>query len=209
MYRKLNTASSIRTSKIFHQANSHLMNLNSHQEENSSFEEKLFANKQQVTKAFYEQNLGLIPYGCHRYGLSKEETYDAYVDSIMIALDQVQHGKFRGECAIETYLFQIFRFRCLRAVKRAVSTSVKGETIHLTDPVSTDPDPQSQLEMSETLDHLKRQCNRLNKHFWQILEDLILKGYNLEEIAERVGLKSGACVASVKWRYLKQLRASA
>ncbi|MEM7371967.1 MAG: sigma-70 family RNA polymerase sigma factor [Bacteroidota bacterium] len=161
------------------------------------------------TSEFFEQNLGLIPYGCHRYGLSREDAYDVYVDSVVEVLTQLQDGRFRGECAIETYLFQVFRFRCIKALRGKATLPKPTNFVPLVDRTSADPGPESSLEIRDALDQLKSHCDKLNHRLWQILEDLIIKGYDLEEIAQRVGLKSGACVASVKWRYMKRLRLGA
>ncbi|MEM7374699.1 MAG: sigma-70 family RNA polymerase sigma factor [Bacteroidota bacterium] len=168
-----------------------------------AFTDKRFA------KELFEQNLGLVPYGCHRYGLSPEDAYDVYVDSVVEVLAQLQDGRFRSECALETYLFQIFRFRCIKALRGKAALPKPVSFVSLVDRSSSDPGPESSLEIRDALDQLKSRCDRLNHRLWKILEDLIIKGYDLEEIAQRVGLKSGACVASVKWRYMKRLRLGA
>lgn len=168
-----------------------------------AFTDKRFA------KEFFEQNLGLVLYGCHRYGLSREDAYDVYVDCVVAVLGQLRDGSFRGECAVETYLFQIFRFRCIKSLRGKAAFPKPASFVPLVDRTSSDPGPESSLEIRDAIDQLKSRCDKLNIRLWQILEDLIIKGYDLEEIAQRVGLKSGACVASVKWRYMKRLRLGA
>ncbi|MEM7372549.1 MAG: sigma-70 family RNA polymerase sigma factor [Bacteroidota bacterium] len=163
---------------------------------------------ERFAQQFYEEHLGLIPYGCHRYSISQDQALDAYSDSVADVLSQVRTGKFRKECALDTYLFRLFNNRCIKFLRNRQAAKRAGVQLPLGDSSSSDPTPYQQLEDKDAIIHLKAICQELNPRLWQILEELFLKGSNLEEIALKLGFKTPASVASIKWRHLKQLQQS-
>lgn len=132
--------------------------------------------------------------------------YDAYLDSLVDVIKQLQSGQFRQECSLETYLFQIFNNLCMKQIRDRQRLKRSGEYLPLIDHVSSNPDPHSKLEIKDLLKHLKDYADQIHGNLWQILEDSLVQGYDQEEIAKRLSLKSGRTVASIKWRSLKQLQ---
>lgn len=158
------------------------------------------------TQKFYELHLGLIAYGCHRYNLSKLSSQDAYADSVAELFRQVSTEQFRGDCSLDSYLFTIFNNRCRNLCRHHRAQKRTGQEVPLADETSSRPNPHRALEDSEAITQIKQACNSLHPRLWHILDAQCIQGYSTAEIAQRLGFRSGATVASVKWRYAKQLQ---
>lgn len=158
------------------------------------------------TRKFYEQHLGLIPYACHRYGLSKFSAQDVYGDSVAELFKQISTEQFRGDCSLDSYLFTLFNHRCRNVCRSHRAQKRTGQAVTLSDRISANPTPHQALEDTETIKQIKQACNSLHPRLWQILDAQCIQGYNTTEIAQALGFQSGATVASVKWRYTQQLQ---
>lgn len=161
---------------------------------------------ERFAQQFYEEHLGLISYGSHRYKIPYELALDAYSDSVADVFSQITNGSFRQECKLDTYLFRLFNNRCIKVLRGAQAAKRSGEETTLGDPCAATPTPLQQLEDRDTIQHVQAICHELNPRLWSILEELFVKGSDLEEIANKLGFKTAATVASVKWRHLKQLQ---
>ena len=114
------------------------------------------------------------------------DSWDLVQDGMERLLVQLRAGKFQGECALDTYLYQICRFRWKEMCRSKYRGMERLEEGHCKDELEEDSVllPLLALERSQTmgqlLDSLPGKCG-------QILRQYYFKGYSLESIAIRLG----------------------
>jgi RNA polymerase sigma factor (sigma-70 family) len=79
--------------------------------------------------------------GMRKHRLSEEEAFDAYSDSVLVAIESISNESFKGESSLKSYLYKIFHNKCVdlfrknstnkNSVNRA--QSINEELFHLTD----------------------------------------------------------------------------
>src|SRR6185437_14811642 len=57
---------------------------------------------------FYLRYEYFIGQGCRKYRLSTEDSFSAYSDALLSAIQNIAAGRFDGSCSLKTYLFKIF-----------------------------------------------------------------------------------------------------
>lgn len=160
--------------------------------------------REQAANQLFKQFQGLIPFALKRHKLSQEEAFDAYSDSILALVRQVGRGDFKGESKLSTYLNGIFFRKCVDQLRKKTTYSLNDDSIP--DVVDTAPDPGQQLETLSELKNLKQLMQKLSESCQQILMLRYYWGYeNMEEIAEKLGLKNANTAGSLRHRCMKQL----
>jgi RNA polymerase sigma factor (sigma-70 family) len=71
--------------------------------------------------------------GMSKLGLSEEESFNAYSDSVLAAIEKISNGTFEGRSSLKTYLYQIFHNKCVDLLRK---NSTNKSSIHRTDSIS-------------------------------------------------------------------------
>jgi len=69
--------------------------------------------------------------GMSKLGLS--ESFNAYSDSVLAAIEKISNGTFEGRSSLKTYLYQIFHNKCVDLLRK---NSTNKSSIHRTDSIS-------------------------------------------------------------------------
>lgn len=162
--------------------------------------------RQKLATQIYQQYMGYVYKGQKRYKLSLEDARDAYADAVTGVCRHIREGRFRGESKLSTYLFKSFSNRCVDKIRRLTSNS----NVEWDELVPTMPDKAKtmiqELVIREDTERLLSLMDELGDNCKKILIDSEYYGFNMEEIAERIGFKNAASVSSMKYRCLNKLK---
>ena len=158
-----------------------------------------------ATSQLLDQHIYFVKKLSKQFHQPEEQVLDAYTDALMLLLDHIISGRFRGESQLSTYLYQILFNKCRDLLKRP-STN----TIELND-WTENLEKSSQSYLIEFLEKeevstLHLYMDKIGSTCKQILLDWGYWGYNMEEIAERVGLENADQAKKRKYKCLQKLK---
>ena len=148
--------------------------------------------------------------GMHKYALQEEDAFDAYSDSVLVAIQKICNGSFEGRSSLKTWLFQIFQNKCVDLIRKKTTNK---SSIHKTAPVSdmlfqlSDAAKtiiQQLMERSD-IDLLKKKLNELGIKCRELLL-LSADGYSDKELSVQLEYKSADVVKTSRLRCLEKLR---
>ena len=150
--------------------------------------------------------------GCNKYSITEEESFDAYADAVLSAIDTITKGQFENRSTIKTYLFKIFHNKCVDLIRKK-TTNKMG--IHQTATISemmTGLSDSSKSILQKLIDQadyvqLKQKLEMLGEKCRQLLT-LFAEGYTDKEIAAETEYKTGEVVKTSRIRCLEKLRLS-
>ena len=151
-----------------------------------------------------------IQRGMQKYSLPEEEAFDAYADAVLSAIDTITKGSFAGLSTLKTYLFGIFRNKCVDLLrKKTTNRSSVHRTVSITDMLFYISDSgktviQRLIEQADR-DTLKKKLNELGHACRQLLL-LSAEGNTDRQIAELTEYKTAAVVKTSRLRCLERLR---
>lgn len=148
--------------------------------------------------------------GIRNYSLTREDSFDAYSDTILSAIGSINDGSFEGRSSLKTWLFRIFQNKCVDLLRKK---STNKYSVHNTQEISGMlnmlPDNarnivQQLLERTDMdllmrrLQELGEQCKRMLL-FWA-------DGYPDKEIAGMLEYKTADVVKTSRLRCMEKLR---
>ncbi len=133
----------------------------------------------------------------------QEDALDVFQDALIVLVNNIERGVFKGDSNIKTYLFSIGRRKWYKCFNKKIRLSELNEKfsslprVHAEDPWQTTLGDERNVLIGQLMDRLKEK----NK---QILL-LWMEGYNMTEIAKRLGLKNAQVARNYKSRAMKEL----
>ena len=152
-----------------------------------------------------------IKKGMQKYSLGEEDAFDAYADAVLSAIETITRGSFAGLSSLKTYLFGIFRNKCVDLLrKKATNRGSVHRTLSITDMLLYISDTgktviQRLVEQADR-DMLKKKLNEMGDACRQLLL-LSAEGNTDKQIAELTDYKTAAVVKTSRLRCLEKLRA--
>ncbi len=151
------------------------------------------------------QHLGFIGSMRKKTGIDKEEDLvDAYTDALMMVIDHIVSGRFKGESKISTYLYSIFYNKCrdLKKKKSTYYTEIEEWMVSKNWPHS---DVLKEMVTIEEVNSLYTTMDEMGHPCQGILMDWGYWGYTMEEIAQRSGLETADQAKKKKYKCLQKL----
>lgn len=151
-----------------------------------------------------------IQEGMRKHSLTEDEAFDAYSDTILLAIRSITEGSFRGESGLNTYLHSIFRHKCVDNFRKRSSNKQKvHQTIAITDLLHGLPDKDKTVVEALMLKYdwelLRERLNQLGEKCTKLLL-LTNDGYSTQEVQEALGFKSADVVKTSRLRCLDKLK---
>ena len=161
---------------------------------------------ERATQRLYHQFQGLIGFGQRVYQLDLAASQDVFTDTIVAVVQQVKDNRFRQECTLGSYIHQIYRNRCAKYLRKQQALKRQAQQVEWFEMSSGEASPLCQIESQEALDKWEARFHRISLKCRNLLWDSLVEGYPPQEVKERHQLSSAASVATLKCRYLKQVR---
>ncbi len=148
--------------------------------------------------------------GINKFSLSEDESFDAYSDSILSAINKILSHSFEGRSTLKTWLFQIFHNKCVDLVrKKTTHKRSVFNTIVITDVFYSLSDSAKLVieKMAEKNDweKLRQKLNELGDNCRKLLQ-YWAEGFPDKEIAVLVEYKTAEVVKTTRLRCLEKLR---
>ena len=151
-----------------------------------------------------------IKEGIRKYSLSEDESFDAYSDTILSAIQKIINRSFEGRSSLKTWIFQIFHNKCVDLLrKKSTNKNSVHQTLEITDllhllsdsarsVVQRMMDNSDRALLGQRLKEIGEQCRKLLL-FWA-------DGYPDKEIVVLMEYKTADVVKTSRLRCMEKLR---
>ncbi len=148
--------------------------------------------------------------GMTKHALSEDESFDAYSDTILAALENIRNEHFEARASLKTYLYQIFHNKCVDLLRKRTTNknsvhrpeSISDRLMLLTDTarsvVQKMMDQADWNLLREKLNQLEEKCRQMLTYWGD--------NYSDKEIAALLGYKTADVVKTSRLRCLDRLR---
>jgi RNA polymerase sigma factor (sigma-70 family) len=148
--------------------------------------------------------------GMTKHALSEDESFNAYSDTILAALENINKASFESRASLKTYLYQIFHNKCVDLLRKRTTNknsvhrpeAISDRLMHLSDSarsvVQKLIDQADWNRLREKLNELEEKCRQILM-FWG-------ENYNDKEIATLLQYKTADVVKTSRLRCLEKLR---
>lgn len=166
--------------------------------------------KRKAEDALFNRFAYFIKEGIKKYELQEDESFDAYSDTILHAIDNIRKGHFENRSALKTYLYRIFINKCVDLLRKKTTnknsvhhtSSVSDMLLLIADPAKTIV--QQLIERTDR-DALKNRLLELGENCRKLLT-LFADGYNDKEVSVLLEYRSADVVKTSRLRCLDKLR---
>ena len=167
-------------------------------------------NKRKGEDELFSRFAYFIKVGIDRYNIKEDDSFDAYSDTILSAIDSIRSGLFESRSSLKTYLFKVFHNKCVDIVRKNTTnkssvnhtTAIDTMLMQLSD--SAKSVVQQIIEQSD-FDEMKRRLSELGENCRSLLT-MFAEGYADKEIALLMEYKSAEVVKTSRLRCLDKLR---
>jgi len=148
--------------------------------------------------------------GMTKHALSEDESFDAYSDTILAALQNIKGAQFEARASLKTYLYQIFHNKCVDLLRKRTTNK---NSVHRPDSISerllliSDTarsvvqkliDQADWKLLREKLNQLEEKCRQLLLYWGD--------NYSDREIASLLQYKTADVVKTSRLRCMERLR---
>jgi RNA polymerase sigma-70 factor (ECF subfamily) len=148
--------------------------------------------------------------GKTKHALSEDESFDAYSDTILAAVENIRNAHFEARASLKTYLYQIFHNKCVDLLRKRSTNknsmhrpeSISDKLLHISDTarsvVQKLIDKADWNLLREKLNQLEDKCRQLLMYWGE--------NYSDKEIASILQYKTADVVKTSRLRCLERLR---
>jgi RNA polymerase sigma-70 factor (ECF subfamily) len=148
--------------------------------------------------------------GITKHALSEDESFDAYSDTILAALQNIKNAHFEARASLKTYLYQIFHNKCVDLLRKRTTNK---NSVHRPDSISErllliSDSARSVVQklidqadwklLREKLNQLEDKCRQLLLYWGD--------NYSDREIASLLQYKTADVVKTSRLRCMERLR---
>jgi len=167
-------------------------------------------DKRRSEEQLFNRFAYFIREGMTKHALSEDESFNAYSDTILAALENISNTHFEARASLKTYLYQIFHNKCVDLLRKKStnkysvhqSESISDKLMLLSDTarsvVQKLIDKADWNLLREKLNQLEDKCRQLLMYWGE--------NYSDKEIATRLQYKTADVVKTSRLRCLEKLR---
>jgi RNA polymerase sigma factor (sigma-70 family) len=167
-------------------------------------------DKRGIEEQLFNRFAYFVREGMTKHALSEDESFNAYSDTILAALDNIYKDNFEARASLKTYLYQIFHNKCVDLLRKKATNKnsvnrpevISDRLMQLSDSarsvVQTLIDKADWQRLREKLNELEEKCRQILM-FWG-------ENYSDREIASFLQYKTADVVKTSRLRCLERLR---
>jgi RNA polymerase sigma factor (sigma-70 family) len=167
-------------------------------------------DKRRSEEQLFNRFAYFIREGMTKHALSEDESFNAYSDTILAALENIRNTHFEARASLKTYLYQIFHNKCVDLLRKRTTNknsvnrpeTISDKLMLLSDTarsiVQKLIDKADWNLLKEKLNQLEEKCRQLLM-FWG-------ENYSDREIASLLHYKTADVVKTSRLRCLERLR---
>ncbi|HEX6428814.1 MAG TPA: RNA polymerase sigma factor [Niastella sp.] len=169
-------------------------------------------NRRRAEEELFKQYNYFIKEGIRKYALTEDESFDAYSDTILVAIENIMAGSFQNRSSIKTWLFQIYHNKCVDLIRKKTTNKYSvHNTRCVTDMLHNLSDSAKgivqQLAEKTDWETLIKKLNELGENC-RLLLMYWAEGLSDKQIASSMTYKSADVVKTSRLRCLEKLRQS-
>lgn len=151
-----------------------------------------------------------IQEGMRKHTLTEDESFDAYSDTILTAIEKITDGTFERASSLKTWLYKIFHNKSVDLLrKKATNKNKVHQTVSITDMLVHVSDAAKSIvqKLADQADEklLKQRLAETGDTCHRLLQ-LSAEGYTDKEIAAMMEYKTADVVKTSRLRCLEKLR---
>jgi RNA polymerase sigma factor (sigma-70 family) len=167
-------------------------------------------HKRKGEEELFTTYMYFIHEGVRKYSLTEEESFDAYSDTILSAIERITDGSFERASSLKTYLYKIFHNKSVDLLrKKATNKNKVHQTVSITDMLLHVSDAAKSIvqKLADEADEhlLKQRLAELGDTCRQLLQ-LSAEGHTDREIAGLMEYKTADVVKTSRLRCMERLR---
>ncbi len=167
------------------------------------------AQKRKGEEELFSTYIYFIQQGMLKHSLTEQESFDAYSDTILSAIEKIASGSFEGLSSLKTWLYQIFHNKCVDLFrKKTTNKNSVHQTIAISGLFHLADNAQSVIQklVEQTdLAILRQKLEDLGDACRQLLM-LSAEGNSDKQIANMMEYKTADVVKTSRLRCLEKLR---
>jgi RNA polymerase sigma factor (sigma-70 family) len=167
-------------------------------------------DKRRSEEQLFNRFTYFIREGMTKHALTEDESFDAYSDSILAAMENIRSDHFEARASLKTYLYQIFHNKCVDLLRKRTTNKY---SVHRSGPVTErlmliSDGARSTIQklidqadwklLREKLTQLEEKCRQLLMYWGD--------NYSDREIASLLQYKTADVVKTSRLRCLEKLR---
>src|SRR4249919_2666288 len=90
-------------------------------------------DKRRSEEQLFNRFAYFIREGMTKHALSEDESFNAYSDTILAALENIRNAHFEARASLKTYLYQIFHNKCVDLLRKKTTNK---NSVHLSETIS-------------------------------------------------------------------------
>jgi RNA polymerase sigma-70 factor (ECF subfamily) len=167
-------------------------------------------DKRKSEEQLFNRFAYFIREGMTKHALSEDESFDAYSDTVLAAIQNIQTAHFEARASLKTYLYQIFHNKCVDLLRKRTTNknsvhrpdSISDRLLLLSDTarsvVQKLIDQADWKLLREKLNQLEEKCRQLLLYWGD--------NYSDREIASLLQYKTADVVKTSRLRCMERLR---
>lgn len=169
-------------------------------------------SRRRAEEQLFKQFDYFIKEGIRKYTLTEDESFDAYSDTILSAIENIIAGSFQNRSSLKTWLFQIYHNKCVDLIRKKTTNKYSvHNTRCVTDMLYNLSDSAKGIvqQMADKADWetMRKKLNELGENCRQLLM-YWAEGLSDKQIAASMTYKSADVVKTSRLRCLEKLRLS-
>jgi len=167
--------------------------------------------RERATTYLYKKHFNIVNELIQEYNLSKEACIDLYTETIIIVKNNIIQDNFKEKSRISTYLFSIFRNKCIDLVRKNIRLRQQdtfASSTNIDSFKNSSATPLQRLITKEEVESLKELIAQMGSVCRQLLKLWLYEQADHKYIAKRLGFKNSNTVSSKKhvcYARLKQM----
>lgn len=161
--------------------------------------------RENAVRYLIDRHIGFVYKISRKLRLDEDQAKDAYLDAVIAVMQQVETGAYRGENKLSSYLYQIFYYKSVDILRKQ-STNWENYVEDVPDQIDERSDMLLHLEQQESVNQLVALLEKMGNPCKQILMDWGFWGYQIQEIAARMGVDDPVKISRRKYKCIEALR---
>jgi RNA polymerase sigma factor (sigma-70 family) len=138
-------------------------------------------------------------------GLAEEELRDIYTDTVVLVIQHIEAGIFKGDSKLSTYFYRVFYFRTIDFVRKKQSNRI-DYTDSLPDHNDYAQNVLQELVQKEEVRLIFKVLDKMADPCRQLIMDWAYWGFTSQEIGVKIGVKDPVKFAKLKHNCLGRFR---
>lgn len=165
-----------------------------------------YIDKNKNAQKLIDDHYGFIYKLKNETGLEEDTLKDIYTDTVLLILEHMENGTFKGESKLSTYFFRIFYFKTVDFLRKNASNKIDytNELPEIDDSgQNVTRDIEIKDEMSQIVLLLDKMCSPCR----EIIMDWAYWGFKVDEIGIRIGETDPVKFSKLKYNCLEKFKA--